>query len=337
MQSPERPAPYADIRMGEAEFRELADNAPVMIWRSRPDKLCDWFNKPWEDFVGRSQEQLFGYGWAEDVHPDDFDRCVATYTAAFDARERFTMPYRLRRRDGVYRWFLDNGAPFYRNGEFAGYFGSCVDITEQHELEDHQRVLLAELNHRVKNNLQLILSFLQLSKARAQGDEARELLQTAISRIQGVGAVQDQLHRNTGGQVDLGSYLPTLARTVLDAEGRTDMTLVAQTQSVAVSFQMASDLGLIVNELITNIVKHGGGDRVQLEVGRDDDGRARLVVRDSGAGFAPALLNEPAPGGGLRGLGLVSALAGRCGAQLIRENRDGACVTLRFTPDLERN
>ena len=120
--------------MGELEFRELADNAPVMIWRSRPDKQCDWFNKPWIDFSGRSQEELFGYGWAEDVHPEDFDRCVSIYQTAFDAREKFTMPYRLRRHDGVYRWFLYNGAPFYRNGEFAGYFGSCIDITEHREL-----------------------------------------------------------------------------------------------------------------------------------------------------------------------------------------------------------
>ena len=90
------------------------------------------------------------------------------------------MPYRLRRHDGVYRWFLDNGAPFYRNGQFAGYFGSCIDITEQREYEERQRTLLAELNHRVRNNLQLIMSFLQLSKLRAKTDEAKTLLTGAM-------------------------------------------------------------------------------------------------------------------------------------------------------------
>jgi two-component system, sensor histidine kinase PdtaS len=114
---------------GECFFRELADFAPVMIWRSGPDALCDWFNKPWLDFVGRTMEQEIGNGWAENVHPDDFDRCLKTYLSSFEARTAFSMSYRLKRRDGVYRNILDNGAPFYRDGEFAGYFGSCIDIS----------------------------------------------------------------------------------------------------------------------------------------------------------------------------------------------------------------
>ena len=109
------------IDQGERFFRELADNAPVMIWRSGPDKLCDWFNKPWLDFVGRTMEQELGNGWAEGVHPDDFHRCLKTYVTAFDARQRFSMIYRLRRADGVYREILDNGTPFYRGSVFRRF------------------------------------------------------------------------------------------------------------------------------------------------------------------------------------------------------------------------
>ena len=119
------------IHQGERFFRELADNAPVMVWRSGPDKLCDWFNKPWLDFVGRTMEQELGNGWAEGVHPDDYERCLKVYVSAFDARQPFSMMYRLRRADGAYREILDNGAPFYRAGLFAGYFGSCIDVSEQ--------------------------------------------------------------------------------------------------------------------------------------------------------------------------------------------------------------
>ncbi|TCD20053.1 PAS domain S-box protein [Pseudomonas sp. IC_126] len=316
--------------MGEREFRELADNAPVMIWRSRTDKLCDWFNKPWQDFSGKTQEQLFGYGWTDDVHPEDFDRCVATYTNAFDARESFTMPYRLRRSDGVYRWFLDNGAPFFRNGEFAGYFGSCIDITEQRDLEEHQRVLLAELNHRVKNNLQLIISFLQLSKNRARGDEAKTLLQGAISRIHGVGAVQNELHKYSSGTVDLAEYLPNLARNVLSIESGESATLVTEAQTVKVPFQTASNLGLIVNELMINAIKHGGVDRVFLTVKQTGPGMAEICVADQGRGFSEEALADDVPRGGAKGMELIGALARSFKATVTRRNQNGAQVTISF-------
>ena len=125
----------AAVEHGERFFKELADFAPVMIWRSGRDALCDWFNKPWLDFVGRTMEQEIGQGWTENVHPDDLARCLETYLSSFRARKPFTMTYRLRRRDGVYRELLDNGAAFYRGGEFAGYFGSCIDISDRIEME----------------------------------------------------------------------------------------------------------------------------------------------------------------------------------------------------------
>lgn len=319
------------LEMIDSEFRELADNAPVMIWRARTDKECDWFNKPWLDFAGKTQEQLFGYGWAADVHPEDYDRCVKTYVEAFDARQPFTMPYRLKRSDGVYRWFLDNGAPFYRNGEFAGYFGSCIDITTQRELEDHQRTLLAELNHRVKNNLQLILSFLQLSKIRAVTDEAKSLLDGAMSRIRGVATIQDELYKNADGTVELGHYLTNLARSVLKIDEARKTSLETKTDLIRVPFELGSNLGLIVNELVTNSIKHGGPSMstVSLIVIHDSDGNVLISVSDDGIGFAGigALTETEVP---RKGTDLVSALTKRVRGTLTRKNEGGACTTLVF-------
>lgn len=315
--------------MGEREFRELADNAPVMIWRSRPDKLCDWFNKPWQDFAGKTQEQLFGYGWAEDVHPDDYDRCVATYVAAFDAREKFTMPYRLRRHDGVYRWFLDNGAPFYRDGEFAGYFGSCIDITEQRELEEHQRTLLAELNHRVRNNLQLIMAFLQLSKLRAKTDEAKTLLQGAMARVKGVGIIQDELYKSTSGSVDLAAYLTSLAHSIMQAEADGKVQLVVEARPFKAPHDVAANIGMIVNELITNAIKHAGpaNDMIRLVVEQSADDVISIVVADHGVGFDSA--HETAGRtGGLQGSGLIDALVRRFNGTISRRTDGGAHVTV---------
>ena len=119
------------LRESEARFRTVANTAPVMIWMSGPDRLCTFFNKPWLQFTGRALEQEIGNGWAEGVHPDDLQKCLQTYTAAFDAREPFAMQYRLRRHDGKYRWISDSGVPRYDAQEnFTGYIGSCMDVTE---------------------------------------------------------------------------------------------------------------------------------------------------------------------------------------------------------------
>lgn len=118
----------------------MADCAPVLIWMSGTDKLCSYFNKSWLDFTGRSLEQELGDGWADGVHPEDFQACVNTYVQHFDARKRFALEYRLRRFDGEYRWILDIGAPrFSRSGQFLGYIGSCIDITAQKELQRELR------------------------------------------------------------------------------------------------------------------------------------------------------------------------------------------------------
>jgi PAS domain S-box-containing protein len=133
----ERKRAEGALRESERRFRLLADAAPVMIWMSGPDKLCKWFNKPWLDFVGRPIERELGNGWTENVHADDYESCLKTYTTAFNARQPFSMEYRLKRHDAEYRWLLDNGAPLYgTDGDFAGYVGSCIDITERRKAEE---------------------------------------------------------------------------------------------------------------------------------------------------------------------------------------------------------
>ena len=126
----------------EQRFRMLSDTAPVLIWMTDETKGCTYFNKVWCDFVGREHSDLTGKGWAHDVHPDDLEECIRIYENSFDARQPFSMEYRLRRHDGEYRWLMDNGVPrWISETDFVGYIGTCIDITEHKLAEDNLRKL----------------------------------------------------------------------------------------------------------------------------------------------------------------------------------------------------
>jgi PAS domain S-box-containing protein len=136
------------LRESEARFRLMADSAPMMIWMADMSKQCEYFNKRWLDFTGRSMDEELGDGWTEGVYPDDLDHCLTTYRTAFDARRPFDLEYRLRRRDGEYRWIVDYGIPRYApDGAFAGYIGSCMDISDGKRDELELQEQRAELTH----------------------------------------------------------------------------------------------------------------------------------------------------------------------------------------------
>jgi len=170
------------------------DNAPVLVWVSDTRKKCTWFNRPWLEFTGRSLDQELGDGWAENVHPDDLDRCLTIYSMSFDERMPFEMTYRLRRHDGDYRWLLDKGAPLYESGhQFAGYIGSCVDITDRKIAEaavqakevqlrlitDNTPVMLAQCSRDLK------YTFMNRSCASMLGMEPEEIIGRPIVDILG--------------------------------------------------------------------------------------------------------------------------------------------------------
>lgn len=128
----ERNRAEAALRESEERFRTMADTAPVMIWLAGTDKLCNYFNKGWLEFTGRTLEEEIGFGWVERVHPDDYGYCLDIYFTSFELRQGFSMEYRLQRHDGEYRWIFDIGTPrFNPDGSFAGFIGSCIDISDR--------------------------------------------------------------------------------------------------------------------------------------------------------------------------------------------------------------
>lgn len=125
------------LRESEIHFRTLANSGQALIWTSGVDMKCDYFNQVWLDFTGRSLEQELGNGWAEGVHPDDLQRCINIYDSSFKKKVKFSMEYRIRHHSGEYRWIMDDGTPRYDSkGQFIGYIGHCLEITER-KLAEH--------------------------------------------------------------------------------------------------------------------------------------------------------------------------------------------------------
>lgn len=290
---------------GEGRFQLLADNAPVMIWRAESSLGCDWFNQPWLDFTGRTLEQEIGFGWAEGIHPDDSERCISIYREACARGEPFSVTYRLRRADGAYRWVMDNGRPFLdRNGSIAGYLGSCVDVDEMvranerlaKTAQDHAEAvaqrdhLLHEVQHRVRNNLQLILSIIDM-QARAERPESRRALDVVAGRVRSIAKAQALLLDPTGkAQIDLGEYVSSLAQS---AAGRAQaIDFRGPSEPVQMALSRAVPLGLMINEILgtrlgdddqaarVTLAREGG--EVRLEIEADEPPSA-----DSAASGAP--------------------------------------------------
>src|SRR5438477_9716184 len=180
-----RKNPGEELRESEARFRAMADAAPVMIWVSGADKLCTFFNKGWLDFTGRTLEEELGNRWAEGVDREDLDRCVSTYEISFNARQPFTMEYRLRRSDGEYRWVLDTGTPrFAPDGAFLGYIGSCIDITERKLAEEKFRLVLdAAPNAMIMVDSAGVISFANATAATVFGYPLSELIGRHIETL----------------------------------------------------------------------------------------------------------------------------------------------------------
>lgn len=197
-----------DILEAEEKEREshrrlqvILESLPVMVWLADENNSCTYFNQRWLDFSGRSMEQELESGWAACVHPDDYQSCCASYKKGFETKKAITLEYRMRHKSGGYRWVLDHGCPLLgENGEFWGFVGGCIDITDQVEA----RKLLEINNQSLQRNVALGREALEEANrhlqfeidAKRQAEEKvreHQLMLTHVARISAIGEMAAEL------------------------------------------------------------------------------------------------------------------------------------------------
>jgi PAS domain S-box-containing protein len=308
------------MRESEGRFRLVANTAPVLIWMSGPDKLCNYFNQPWLDFTGRPLEAELGNGWAGGVHPEDLKGCLDTYTHAFDRREQFEMHYRLRRHDGEYRWMSDTGVPrFNPDRSFAGYIGSCIDVTDHKLAEDalstvsrrlieaheEERTWIArELHDDVNQRIALLAIELGVLK-QSLPDSSREIR----NRIQKVGKsvseigkdIQALSHRLHSSKLEYLGILAAMAGFCKELSEHQNVEIDFNHSNVpsVVPPEVALCLFRVLQQALHNAVRHSGVRSFRVEL-RGVLEEIQLAVSDLGVGFDSKLAMHG------KGLGLIS-------------------------------
>jgi len=293
------------VRESEERFRLVANTAPVMIWTTGADKLCTYVNQPWIAFTGRPLKAHLGNGWLEVVHSEDLQRCLKTYSQAFDERQPYAMEYRVRRHDGEYRWILDTGVPrFTPDGAFAGYIGSCLDMTDRKlaeealatvgrrliEAHEEERTWIArELHDDIAQRIALLAVELERCNPQVSGSVAEMLenLQLACRHASDLGKdVQALSHRLHSSKLEyLG--LPTAARSFC-RELAEQRSVQIEFKHVDIPAEVPKEISLclfrVLQEALQNAVKHSADQNFAVEMRGTKDGIS-LTVSDGGIGF----------------------------------------------------
>jgi two-component system CheB/CheR fusion protein len=282
-------------------------------------------------------EAEIGTGWADNVHPDDYNHCLETYVTKFDARQPFSMMYRLKRRDGAYRWMLDIGSPLYgADGEFSGYIGSCVDITERRQAEESLRQadrrkdeFLAVLSHELRNPLAPIAMAIAVLQRRPAADaqelEVRAILERQTAQLARLLDDLLDVNRIRTGKIVLRRERMSIDDAVSRAVETVKPAMDERQQKLAVHFSRSpvhiqgdpARIAQVIANLLSNACKYTGkGGSIALTL-VERDGSAVLSVRDSGIGILPEHASRifdmfaqagPAPDRSQSGLGVGLAL-----------------------------
>ena len=299
------------LRESEARFRAMADAAPAPVWMTSAAGGVEFVNQAFAEFAGLDRDALLGDVWVGLIHPEDIPDVLAKRTAARGSLEPYRFEARFRNDSGAYRWMLASAKPrIDGEGRFQGYLGMAMDLTDIKTAEARQRLLIHELNHRVKNTLSSIQSIArQTLRADETPSHVRERL---VDRLLAMSAAHDILTRESWEGAAIDEIIRQGMRPFADDRDLDRIEIRGPGLRVGPSAALA--LSLAIHELGTNAVKYGAlstpDGKVMIAWEPTDDARTVVRWKESGG---PAVRSPSRKGFGSRLLdgGLAADLGGK--------------------------
>ena len=290
-------------------YHIMADAMPQIVWAGDADGSRDYFNERWHEHTGMTPSEAGGWGWLAALHGDDAGRCRSAWADAVGGSENFEIEYRLLCiEDGSYRWYIERALPvFDPQGAVIKWYGTCTDIDDlkiaQREIEDlnlRLRRAMTETHHRVKNNLQIISAMVDMQLMSDEPTISSEEFRRLGSHVRTLAAVHDILTQEsrepgTSQVISLRDVLDKLVPIHRQTAPRCEIS--ATVDDIMLSGRQGTSLALVINELISNAVKHGRGT-VEVVVQQTEFG-VGVTVCDDGPGFPPDFDSAAAANTGL--------------------------------------
>jgi len=334
-----------DLAAARARLEFLLASGPVMIYAKRADGHTTFISGNVERALGYAPDAMLGDTefWASCLHPEDRARVLEHQSVLFE-RGELVQEYRLRRADSTFRWIRDDARLIFDDvGAPMEVIGAWVDVTDRMEAEriakelHDKEVLLREVHHRVKNNLQIISSLLYLQEQRADSPLLSRGLRESRSRVAAMAMIHEQLYSSGNlGAVDLKAYAEQLVSSLLSTFGMEPGRIrpVIEGDRFLLPLDQAITCGLIVNEIVSNSLKHAFPDNrsgsLMVRLRALPEGY-ELTVGDDGIGMSEV---DPQHLERSLGLRLIPRLAAQLDARIDRLQAPGTvyCMTLKGEP-----
>ena len=289
----ERPA-YDAVRFDPFAASLHATRLPVVLTDPyRDDDPIVFANDAFLRLTGYARHEIEGRNCRFLQGPGTDPEARRRIAAALRARTDIKIDILNYRKDGTPFWNALSISPvFDEAGRLRHFFAAQADVTERRQEMQAKTALLREIDHRVKNNLQMVSALVALQMSRVSDEGLRETLSSMLRRIEALATLHRRLHQSDDAtRFSVADFIEDIVTDLVGATGRDDIAVVLDLEPVRVSAQKAAPLAIIVNELVTNAVKYAypeaafpAGGEIRVRAARMAEGLA-LDVADDGVGL----------------------------------------------------